>query len=114
MRLLLLQVTVFTNRLRLTKDELKKNLDEIKLEKEANSETYSLSIREDEKYHIIKPDDIIYLSSHGKKTTVHTCDRDFETNQLMKNYEDKLSDNFIRIHRQFIINTKISLTNKIL
>ncbi|MBN2040306.1 MAG: LytTR family transcriptional regulator DNA-binding domain-containing protein [Spirochaetes bacterium] len=99
-------IAILTSHLQLKKDELEKKLNKVKLENEISSENYSLSIKEDEKYHMIKSDEIIYLSSHGKKTTVHTCSRDFETNQLMKNYENKLSDNFVRIHRQFIINTK--------
>lgn len=104
--LIVTTITVITGRLNLLKNELKKDLDEIKLEKEVNSEKYSLSVREDDKYHMVNLDDLIYLSAHGKKTTLHTCAKDYETNQLMKNLENKLSDHFIRIHRQFIINTK--------
>jgi len=104
--LIVTTITELVSRLKFRKDELEKNLDEIKLEKELNSENYSLSIKEAEKYHVIKCDDLIYLSSHGKKTTLHTSGRDYETNQLMKNLEHRLSDNFIRIHRQFIINIK--------
>ncbi len=99
-------ITVLVERLKFRKDELEKNLDDIKLMTGANPENDSLSIREDEIYHVIRCDDLIYLSSHGKKTILHTRDKDFETNQIIKNIENKLSANFIRIHRQFIINIK--------
>ncbi len=39
----------------------------------------------------IKCDDLIYLSSHGKKTTLHTTEKDYEINQLLKDIEKKLS-----------------------
>ncbi len=104
--LIVTTIAVFVNRLQFSKEELEKSLDEIKLEKEVNSDNYSLSVKEGEKYHMIKCDDLIYLSARGKKTILHTNIRDFEANQLIKNFESKLSEHFIRIHRQFIINTK--------
>jgi hypothetical protein len=67
----------------------------------------SISIKEEEQYHVIKFDDLIYLSSHGKKTILHTEENQFTTNQLLKDIEKKLNQiEFVRIHRQFIINKK--------
>ncbi len=99
-------IAMIIERLRLEKTRLSKDLDEIRLTLGGNSKIESLSIREDDQYRIVRCEDIIYLSSHGKKTTLHTHDRDYETNQLIKNIENKLPDNFIRIHKQFIINLK--------
>jgi DNA-binding LytR/AlgR family response regulator len=66
-----------------------------------------ISIKEDEKIHEIKLANLIYLSSHGKRTTLHTKDGEFITNQLIKEIENKLSsEDFMRIHKQFIINLK--------
>ena len=64
----------------------------------------SLPVRQNGKYHIVKCEDLIYVSSHGRKTTLHTKNKDYEINQLIKTIENRLSKNFMRIHKQFIIN----------
>ncbi|MCE9501590.1 MAG: LytTR family DNA-binding domain-containing protein [Leptospira sp.] len=64
-----------------------------------------LSLKEKSNYFIIPFQDIIYISSHGKHSVVHTKEKDFETAKVMKELEEKLApENFIRIHKQFIIN----------
>ena len=51
--------------------------------------------------------DIVYLSSHGRKTLIHTEYKDYETGQLLKEIERKLPrEDFIRIHKRFIVNLK--------
>lgn len=100
-------ISIVIGRLKETKDELQKNLNDC--QENYNSESSinnSLSVKEDEIYHIIEHSDLIYLSSHGKKTTLHTIGKDYVTNQLLKDIVDKLPESFIRIHKQFIVNTK--------
>ncbi len=64
------------------------------------------TLRDNESHHVINHGDIIYLSSHGKRTSFHTVGKDYESAQLLKDVEDKLpSEKFVRIHKQFIINT---------
>jgi hypothetical protein len=90
------------------KSDLKKSLDDMTVEIESsNPKNNHISIKEGDIYHVIKFDDLVYLSSHGKKTTLHTKNRDYVANQLIKEIENKLlSDKFVRIHKQFIINIK--------
>ncbi len=65
----------------------------------------SITIKEKENYFVISYEEIIYLSSSGKKTLLHTEKRDYETMQLLKEIEERLPDEiFMRIHKQFIIN----------
>ncbi len=97
----------FFEQIRWQKEESEKTLNEIKVTIDNNTHVDALSIRENEMYHVIMCDDLIYLSSHGKKTILHTINRDYETHQLIKIIEKKLSEKFIRIHRQFIINIKM-------
>jgi hypothetical protein len=48
---------------------------------------------------------IIFLWSAGKKSMIHTELRDYEVSQLLKDIEDSLPlENFIRIHKQYIVN----------
>ncbi|MBL8020909.1 MAG: response regulator transcription factor [Leptospirales bacterium] len=63
-----------------------------------------LAIREDENHYLIPFNDIIYLSSAGKASAIHTTDRDFETQKLLKDLEARMPEGFLRIHKQFIVN----------
>lgn len=54
---------------------------------------------------IIQYKDIIYLSAAGKKTIIHTTSKDEEVSLMLKDLEVKLPRTFVRIHRQYIINT---------
>ncbi|MCP4134594.1 MAG: LytTR family transcriptional regulator [bacterium] len=64
-----------------------------------------LSFKEKDSFYEVEYDDIIYLSSSGKKSLVHTEERDYEISELMKEVEEKLPEElFIRIHKQYIIN----------
>lgn len=63
-----------------------------------------LAVREGENHYLIPFAEIIYMSSSGKSTAIHTTDRDFETARLMKELEARLPENFIRIHKQFVLN----------
>jgi len=66
-----------------------------------------LSIKENENHYILSYDDIVYISSHARHTVIHTDDKCFEIANLLKDIESKLPDqNFIRIHKQFIVNLK--------
>lgn len=74
-------------------------------EKPITEEFTGLSITEKNNHYYIPYKDIIYLSSHGKHTVVHTTTKDYEINKLMKEIELKLTKNiFIRIHKQTIVN----------
>jgi len=63
-----------------------------------------LAIREGENHYLIPFGDIVFLSSRGKTTAIHTTDRDFETQKLLKEFESRLPESFIRIHKQYIVN----------
>jgi hypothetical protein len=107
-RILTVVFSVFLNVLALFFERMiaEKNNLELDLVKKKNPQEHMMSIREDDLNHIIHYDDLVYLSSHGKKTVLHTRERGYETSQSMKNIEIRLSDDFIRIHRRFIINKK--------
>ena len=66
-----------------------------------------LSIREGLNYHYILYDDIIYLSSHGRSTVVHTTGRAYQTGSLLKSLEGRLPQTgFLRIHKSYVVNLR--------
>ena len=66
-----------------------------------------MSFREKGRHHLLPYKEIIYLSSSGKHTIIHTEEKDFETSILLKEVENKLPDDtFIRIHKQFMVNVQ--------
>ena len=90
-------------RLRRSSLKLKEELDDLKSQDELSLK--GITLQEKGSHQFIKYNDIIYLSSHGKKTIVHTEDHDYEISQLIKDIEEMLPiDFFLRVHKQFIIN----------
>ena len=70
--------------------------------------TAGYSFREDENYYMIPHEKILYLSAHGRRTAVHTIDKDYATNMLLGEHEQKLpAASFIRIHKGYIVNIKM-------
>ena len=59
----------------------------------------------DDRIHLLNTTDIIAISVNNGVTTINTTNGDFETNQPLSHYEQRLNDKrFIRIHRATIIN----------
>jgi|JI8StandDraft_1071087.scaffolds.fasta_scaffold122253_2 DNA-binding LytR/AlgR family response regulator len=74
-------------------------------ETQTQNEVTGISITEKNNHYLIPYTEIIYLSSHGKHTVVHTITKDYEINKLMKELELKLINSiFKRIHKQTIVN----------
>jgi DNA-binding LytR/AlgR family response regulator len=64
-----------------------------------------LSFKEDENHYLIGYNDIIYISSQGRHSFIHTRTKVFETVRSLKEINRKLPpDLFVRIHKQNIVN----------
>lgn len=82
---------------------LQKTGKEVKTAEMTNSSF--LSFKESGKHYVVAHRDIIYLSSHRKRTIIHTENRDYETSILLGDMAEKLpSPIFIRIHKSTIVN----------
>ncbi|MBN2040736.1 MAG: response regulator transcription factor [Spirochaetes bacterium] len=69
------------------------------------SGTIGLSVKEDENYYILPYDEIIYLSSNGKYSRIHTKKRIYKTAHTLKETQKKLpADIFYRIHKKYVVN----------
>jgi signal transduction histidine kinase/DNA-binding response OmpR family regulator len=76
----------------------------LKLKKILPPDEPGLMIKEKGSTRILRYRDIVYISSTGKKTILHTTARDETASMLLKDIESKLPPTFIRIHKQHIIN----------
>ncbi len=100
-------ITIIIEDLLEKKNELVKDLNGIKDNIKSEHENQSISIKEENGYHVIKYSDLIYLSSHGKKSAFHTIDNVYAAYLLLKDIEEKLpAGMFLRVHKQYIINIK--------
>jgi len=65
-----------------------------------------LLVTEKENHFLVPFHEIIYITSHEKHSVIHTEKRDFETPRLLHEVEKKLPGQFLRIHKQTIINIR--------
>lgn len=87
-------------------DELSLRVENmLKLKKVLPPDDPGLMIREKGSTRIIPYRNIIYISSTGKQTIIHTTGRDETASMMLKDIELKLPDPFVRIHKQHIIHT---------
>ncbi|MCF8228089.1 MAG: LytTR family DNA-binding domain-containing protein [Bacteroidales bacterium] len=61
-------------------------------------------VKSDKRLHKIMRNDIVYVESAGDYVKVVGLQKTIVTHETMKNMGKKLDDNFIRIHKSFIIN----------
>ena len=102
-------IAILFKRLQDTKVRLERDILEIKgkivMYDSASKDRPGLSFKDGDILRLVEYREIIYLSSYGKHTVIHTDKCDYETVQLLKQIEGKLpSEIFIRIHKQFIVN----------
>lgn len=90
----------------LVKNKLKERLDDM-LDKYRNQEQYArkLPVREKGKVVLIKPEDIIYCESQGKKVYICTTGEGYLSNYTLTELENRLDQSFFfRAHQAFIVN----------
>ncbi|PKL38370.1 MAG: DNA-binding response regulator [Spirochaetae bacterium HGW-Spirochaetae-1] len=63
------------------------------------------TFKDKNKYRVLPFEDIVYVSSHKRKTIIHTEEKCFELNCFLSDVMEKLPGNiFIRVHKQHAIN----------
>jgi hypothetical protein len=88
-------------RIKSYKDVLKQ-----KMQTNGETENKTLAFKEKGENRTLYLKDIIYLSSHGRNTLIHTEARDYQVSKLLKEMEEMLDEGqFMRIHKQFVLNT---------
>jgi DNA-binding LytR/AlgR family response regulator len=62
-------------------------------------------IREKSVYYIVPYNEIIYISSSGRNSVIHTPGREYVTGVSISSMTERLpADRFLRIHKQYTIN----------
>jgi DNA-binding LytR/AlgR family response regulator len=64
-----------------------------------------ISVKQGTSIHILKADEIYYLESYGDYVLIYTETEKFIKEQTMLYFENALPQQFIRIHRSYIINS---------
>ncbi len=64
----------------------------------------NISLSDKNNIYFFPPDKIVYCSSSGSQTIIHTVKRDFALNVKFKSIEETLPETFLRIHKQYIVN----------
>ncbi len=65
----------------------------------------NISVKEGNRLHIIKADQLHYIQAYGDYVMLHTQDGKFVKEETMKYFEASLPDYFVRIHRSVIVNS---------
>ena len=86
-----------------TSDEILNALREITRKKEVKKMT-SITVKKDNKLIFVKLDDISFFESDTNYTNINSNLGNYLSTESITNLEQKLPDNFIRIHRGIIIN----------
>lgn len=78
-----------------------------RMERKEKTETAGLAVKQDENYFLVRFDRIVYLSSSGKRTVIHTIKGDYVTGKLLGDIEQKLPQKtFLRVHKSYVINLR--------
>lgn len=90
-----------------SKEQIQKIIDfanQLKPRKEISS----FPVKTGDTIHLVRTTEIAYLEAKDKYVTIHALDgKEFLTDVSLKVMEEKLPDNFLRVHRAFIVNKGI-------
>lgn len=71
-------------------------------------EITSFPVKTGDTIHLVRVTEVAYLEAKDKYVTIHTLEgKQFLTDVSLKAMEEKLPDNFLRVHRAFIVNKNI-------
>ncbi len=102
-------IALFLEYLQMKRKELESDIFNISQKKQstaaADNSGGKISVKTGNSHLILEYSKIIYLSSNRKKSIIHSFDKDYEINQLLKEIEVKLPAGiFLRVHKQYLIN----------
>ncbi len=87
----------------ISSDQILKVLKAISNQKKVNKMT-SITVKKNEKLVFIKLDEVVYFEADNNYITIHSDGVNYLSADPISSLEQKLPDNFLRIHRSIIIN----------
>lgn len=72
---------------------------------DTEADNFRLTARAGDKIHVIDPNDLLFLHSRHGVTFVQTRQREFSLDETLEGIQTQLPDNFVRSHRNSIINS---------
>lgn len=73
---------------------------------ENKDKRYSITVKEEDRIIVINTKDILYIGTENRQAYIQTIDKKYETDSLLYKIMDKLGDNFVQVHRGYIVNIK--------
>ncbi len=87
-----------------TDNNIMSDLTSITQEIHISEKIKKLSIKDGSQIHIIDVDDILFIQANGDYVDIHSESGKYIKEHTMKELENSLPENFIRIHRSYIVN----------
>lgn len=66
----------------------------------------TITVKEDDRIIVINTKDILYIGTENRQAYIQTLEKKYLTDTLLYKMKEKLSDNFVQVHRGYIVNTK--------
>lgn len=73
----------------------------------------TISVKEGNRVHILRADHLHFVQAYGDYAMLYTDDGKFVKEDTMKNLEAVLPDYFVRIHRSYIVNTRMVIKTEL-
>lgn len=71
-----------------------------------SSETKSITVKDDGRMLVVDMNDIFYVGTENRQAYIKTAEHKYETDTLLYKIKEKLGDNFVQVHRGYIVNIK--------
>ncbi|MBU5214867.1 LytR/AlgR family response regulator transcription factor [Heyndrickxia oleronia] len=68
--------------------------------------TKTIPVKDDDRMIIVQVDEIYYIGTENRQTYIKTAQHKYETDLLLYQILEKLGDDFLQVHRGYIVNLK--------
>lgn len=66
----------------------------------------NITAKEDDRIIVIDTNDVLYIGTENRQAYIQTFERKYETDTLLYKMIEKLGDDFVQVHRGYIVNIK--------
>jgi len=95
------QIPIKRSKVAVTISSLMKQMKSRRVEQQSDK---ILILRVNNQICYIKTEDIVFLEKQGKSVIIHLINEDYYVPETLSSFLERLGENFIRVHKSFIIN----------